>query len=1470
MYKNKRFNKGTKTKAPLNTIGEDTTIKIPRLENPIDKENETNNENDNNEKELFSQEALEAIPASQEPTQRYLSQRSTLCRTQSRSTQRPPTTYFELVLIKSGVNLDSPDNFVISCDHVAFVCKFREIFVQCQNYPSNVETFKTGLKNALNDKNLAMKLLSGCTINLPGDENPYLSQDSMMVNFLMIDFLQEIAINVLLDKVEEISKTETSASSDVPILPLMLSQLRYVTQSHEDLIYTRIVDIFEGAVTSVQWDIIANAEMVFKSSKHDAFAEMLLNNFASNKDVFHSITTKTFTNLCLSPKMQTKLRKKAVNYIKDGCPPKMLPLLVKLFLKILNEDDEDVLRDLVTDLRDILMGEFDCSKPEVEKSLVDVFNNITQGLTRSKSFFDSWQRLIQNLAPANFRPIDFVILLKMISIKEERSNSIETIIRRRIKLEHITIDILTVTKDKYAPILGQLINIFLQILHDFLKEKNKLISDFARNSYNIIFGVSESTQKDILLKLVELTCDKSPSSMTTAALELIKDIRIKYPANVQNWGMVLMPLLDRISDMNLPQTRLVMELLCSIAFPAPPLDECPALQDQIDMLVKKQIINRMPKVKKQGIIGAVQMIDNVARIDEEETDCMYDLNTSYNTIEELPEGRGKIAANYISRVHSTTLYCPESLALFYDELASVCSSNNQRNENALCLDRPFVIWLCELITYYFQNSFVIEDNPKEELGIKLSYQKCINTPEDTNTPTESELVPIAVNISQLVLSPSTEASSSILVLAPLFNLMRVLHFARYDGSLEMINALLGCGIILPKVFENIDNVDIFYEYDEVQSKYILDIYFHTVNWIRETISSFSCQNDPMIRGKVLIRLVDLIKIEESVRKLLVHAPADYIPPICQFMTMPTPPVPIKKTAGRKKPSGKGGEKKKNLNASSEPMETEATMANMTVASTARISTSKPTKSYLGKFETTYGPKEIYRQMNPDIMLILKANFSIKYPRPEEEIQNSIGLLEFKFIITDVVNKLESITGVKKFTTDQQLQYISYPIYFITDIVNQFLDPIMNNFHEISTAILTTVQRVDGALGNADLFTDEMNYLKICFGLCLRLLAALFSWSGFGDAANKKILKGALLGVLGKSVRQQYINKDTSTLAFEVFNKCRATEASAVDIKSAVHLYHLIQSLTKFATKKDLEQDTKNLCKVLLCRKWFNFDGTMERGTICNIYLDELVKGYLRRSDFRRQKTILTAILEETKFLKSKENSLRSFPNFNKANFPMLFRGLCETLIGTLSAAVSESKQGGSDQLRVWEKSCEILNTLLEIVQSLDIPRNFSLFLKHAHFYLKIVLQHGLAVYENFLRENPERVNELLKNLQVTTRFLHNLCCHSKALKNTSILSLIPPLRETVENLVFRVKALLAANKCASVFWMGNLKNKDLHGDEILSQTSSWSSAANDANSDEEIPDDDASIEETILGDNENDSNATTMNSITDASRSTCI
>lgn len=47
--------------------------------------------------------------------------------------------------------------------------------------------------------------------------------------------------------------------------------------------------------------------------------------------------------------------------------------------------------------------------------------------------------------------------------------------------------------------------------------------------------------------------------------------------------------------------------------------------------------------------------------------------------------------------------------------------------------------------------------------------------------------------------------------------------------------------------------------------------------------------------------------------------------------------------------------------------------------------------------------------------------------------------------------------------------------------------------------------------------------------------------------------------------------------------------------------------------------------------------------------------------------------------------------------------------------------------------------------------------------------------------------------------------------------MIPSLRETLTQLVYKVQAALAMNKCSSAFWTGSLKNKNIKGDDILSQ-----------------------------------------------------
>lgn len=87
-------------------------------------------------------------------------------------------------------------------------------------------------------------------------------------------------------------------------------------------------------------------------------------------------------------------------------------------------------------------------------------------------------------------------------------------------------------------------------------------------------------------------------------------------------------------------------------------------------------------------------------------------------------------------------------------------------------------------------------------------------------------------------------------------------------------------------------------------------------------------------------------------------------------------------------------------------------------------------------------------MDTNIVLVLKEKLDIQHPLPAEHVGYRMGLLEFRFILTDNVCKLESVVGIQKFQTEQSLQYIAKPGYFMCDL-SDFIGVIGENMKTVS-------------------------------------------------------------------------------------------------------------------------------------------------------------------------------------------------------------------------------------------------------------------------------------------------------------------------------------------------------------------------------------------------------------------------------------
>lgn len=100
----------------------------------------------------------------------------------------------------------------------------------------------------------------------------------------------------------------------------------------------------------------------------------------------------------------------------------------------------------------------------------------------------------------------------------------------------------------------------------------------------------------------------------------------------------------------------------------------------------------------------------------------------------------------------------------------------------------------------------------------------------------------------------------------------------------------------------------------------------------------------------------------------------------------------------------------------------------------------------------------------------------------------------------------------------------------------------------------------------------------------------------------------------------------------------------------------------------------------------------------------------------------------------------------------------------------------------------------------------------------------MPLMDKLFKTNSGECIALLKDLQVSTRQLQHICSHSKLQQDVALANHVPMMKKSLEAFVFRVKAMLAVNwnvsgptgaKMSHTFWVGNLKNRDLKGAEIV-------------------------------------------------------
>ncbi|XP_015761600.1 PREDICTED: Fanconi anemia group D2 protein homolog, partial [Acropora digitifera] len=422
------------------------------------------------------------------------------------------------------------------------------------------------------------------------------------------------------------------------------------------------------------------------------------------------------------------------------------------------------------------------------------------------------------------------------------------------------------------------------------------------------------------------------ASEADASLDVLSDLVESHPDVMAPFAIFIKGILDYLDNLTVTQIRKLFDMLSTLAFAS--RQDGGLIQDDMHIVITKQLTSNSPKYKRIGIIGAIMVVRSMAKnriVEEGSEETMGDTESERQST--LSDEAYKQVTSMLDLIRNRISQAPEAAALFYDELARIIQLGG--------IDPKIESWISDTVLGDFQDDFLIDrEAPVASDSVPLELCYALD---------ESEEGSIAVNLLPLLLAARNSATNknktdrstiSLICLAPHFRLLRVCEESQRKGDLEGIDALLGCPLVSVKqdILKEIETLD------QADREIICGALFFTVNWFREVVNAFAPQRDPEMRGKSISRLQTITELHEILEKFLAVTPT-FKPPLASFDFEDSLVAnAVSRVNGSKTKQGKKAKSKGDVEKADDSMEKEAEKENANDKEDAtQIDTVKNTK-----------------------------------------------------------------------------------------------------------------------------------------------------------------------------------------------------------------------------------------------------------------------------------------------------------------------------------------------------------------------------------------------------------------------------------------------------------------------------------------------------------------------------------------------